>query len=312
VLRPIDAAPLWANRPPSAQLKSIPGSLRSETTHGFGLRMARSSRTLSARVTITGLEPGWSAAIAPSRSSLEVEGHMVWTIRPGMWGPLQAETDQAGTEHAAFRSVLGVGRLLGTSTGATRTNLITIKDADFQRLGARSATFRTQAQVRLTRNYVEAVMPLVPGSRVHQGAHDVLVLAVQRNSAQMRVVVRDSEPHSMFERAQWSSTQYFLRSRAASEAVYGSAEPLDMSFGPLQIFGLTTGGSNLAFPPKAWSIRFDRVDRLAQPPTWQLDDRWVDAAELVIVRSVPEGSVTRALEIADLDVRNAPPAEVSP
>jgi len=308
LLLPIEATPRWATQPSSAELAGIPGSLRSDTWSGYP--SLRALRMLSAGVTITGLEPGWSATIAPSRSSLEIDGHVVWTIGSGLSGPVQTGADPAGTEYAAFQSVLGVGRLLRTSQSPARTALLTMSDADFQRLRAGPATYRAQAQVALSRNYVETALPLVRGSHFHAGAHDVLVQAVERSSTQLRVVVRESEPHSVFERVETSPTLYFLRNRAASEAVYGPfAQPADMSaFSLWRLVNMSEGRSSSAFPPRNWTIQFERADRFGQPP-WQLDDRWIDAAELVVVRSVPEGSVTRELEITNLDVRNAPPSE---
>jgi hypothetical protein len=148
------------------------------------------------------------------------------------------------------------------------------------------------------------------GSHFHAGAHDVLLQAIGRSSTQVQVVIRDSELHSVFERVQWSPTQYFLRNRAASEAVHGPfAELADRSqFSLWRLVNMYPASSSSAFPPITLTIRFDRADRHAEPP-WQLDDRWIDAAELVIVRSVPEGSVIRPLEIPNLDLRNAPPSE---
>ncbi len=307
LLQPLEATPRWANQPSSARLEGMAGSLRSDTSSGF--RSLKVWRTLSADVTLTGLEPGWSATIAPSRSSLEIAGHVVWSSESGMQGPVQTGTEPTGTEHAAFQSVLGVGRLFTPSRQPTRTSLLAMRDADFQRLGAGRATYRAEAQLRLTRNYVEAVLPLVRGSYFHAGAHDVLLQDVERSSIQVHIVIRDSEPHSVFERVPWSPTQYFLRSRTVNEAVYAAyAQPVDTSrFSLLQLVNMSPGGSSTAFPPRTYTVEFDRADRLGQP--WQLDDRWVDSAELVIVRSAPEGSVTRALEITNLDVQNAPPSE---
>jgi len=197
-----------------------------------------------------------------------------------------------------------------SSHSPTRVALFRTRGAYFQQHWPARATYRAQAQVSLTRHYVETALPLVHESGFHSGAHDVLLQAVWRNSTQLQVVIRDSEPHSVFERAQWSPTHYFLRNRTAGEAVYPSrAEPADASaFSLLRIFNMHAASWGPAFPPMTWTLQFDRADRLGQSP-WQLDDKWIDGAELVIVRSLPDGSVTRAFKIDDLDLANAPPSE---
>jgi hypothetical protein len=104
----------------------------------------------------------------------------------------------------------------------------------------------------------------------------------------------------------WSALcAMFSRNRAASEAVAGSSyEHMSTSVAPFS-FGVSTSGSVMGFSASGHFIRFpDHYGAVEE--RFEITTEWLSQAEMVIVRTVPAGSVTITLEVPGFEIEAAP------
>ena len=165
--------------------------------------------------------------------------------------------------------------------------------------------------MNLTRHDMDSTLALQRGATHQNGAYRFVVDAIDRTSASVSILARESHATSVFDRRPTPMYSFYLRNQRAGEAVQGAAHdlleqslwsrflPLGFSVSPAP--GFRTRNLLIRFPPSVG----------VQGESFSIDDEWLETAELVIVRATRAGSVGRTLKIADFPLRAKTPITVS-
>ena len=158
--------------------------------------------------------------------------------------------------------------------------------------------------MRLTSHELEASLPLQRGTTHQNGAYRLVVSGVEHSSTSVSILARESDATSIFDRRPMPERSLYLRNRHKSEAVAGFASDFDQGAFLSAILPFHAGRQTSGFRARSVLIRF--------PPGYgddkeslSIDDEWLDGAELVVVRTIRQGSVERPLDIVDFPLRAA-------
>lgn len=316
--------PDWANRESAVQLTAETPRGEFRPSHdGSPLRPGVGWQIGVARLTVRGMEEGWLTALTLKDGSITFDGATVRTAGNGYstQAVLMAGTDALndGPHSAVERQVLGVSRLLESlpfPQAERGTPAIILADAEFRnRLGSQG-TYRGSFQVDLDRLTVAATLPLQAGATFQSRQRRVIVDQVIAQSRAASIRLRQFTSTSMFASELRPRLSFYLRNRSRSEAVAGSSHG---GFG-----GLSTGIGLMLIGIGGWSspseagngfsiisdvIRFPVAygGYASGPPPFDITPEWLSQAELVIVHTIPAGSVSRDVEIAGFEIAEAPP-----
>ena len=112
----------------------------------------------------------------------------------------------------------------------------------------------------------------------------------------------------MFDDDSSSHWSFFLRNREAGAAIEGSSGMFAGAMGlslPM-LFGMSYADSSTnGFSVTGDYLRFQDDNR--QEDAVNITAEWLSRAELIVVRTVPAGSVERTVEIPGFEIRAAPP-----
>jgi hypothetical protein len=149
------------------------------------------------------------------------------------------------------------------------------------------------------------VLPLEPGATYQSGPHRLVVRQIRFESDHLSILADESDAVSVFARRPQTMRNVYLRNRRSSQAVLGSSFPLRADVTLLRLLPVPFGYS--AGEPTGFTLEAQAIDF---PPTFArrdlpvvLDETWINDAELVIVKSTQEGSVSRELTISDFPIR---------
>ena len=143
------------------------------------------------------------------------------------------------------------------------------------------------------------------GATHQDAAYRFVIQGVERSSASVSILARESDATSIFDRRPPSELSFYLRNAQASEAVAGLGRDPDEGFGPLMFlpFSFSYGASRpWGFRMRSLVVRFPE-NYSTDGESLSIDDAWFQGAELVIVRATRAGSVERTLEIAGFPLR---------
>jgi hypothetical protein len=261
---------------------------------------------------VGGVEEGWRASARLESASVSfTDGTTLATAGNAYSSALRLASVDDAPEDAIARLVLGVRRLLETAlehmSGAT-TDVIVLTQADFDKYQGAIGTYRGQYVVDLDRVVVAATLPLQAGGVFQGHRHRIVVDQVNAQGPTAAVRLRQFTSATIFGSEQQPATAFYLRNRSAGEAVAGAPR---MAFGmthgvPLPIVsggywaGSETGfhvtSSVIQFPAR-YGMNGKRVDLSAE---------WLSQAELVILYTIPGGSVTRTVEVPGFMMIPAP------
>ena len=316
--------PDWANRDSAVQLTAETPRGEFRLSHdGSPLRPGDGWQIGVARLTVRGVEEGWLPTMTLKDASITFDGATVRTAGNGYstQAVLMAATDALndGPHSPVERQVLGVSRLLESlpfPQAERGTPAIILADAEFRnRLGSQG-TYRGSFQVDLDRLTVAATLPLQAGATFQSPQRRLIVDQVIAQNRAASIRLRHFISTSMFASGLRPRLSFYLRNRGKSEAVAGSSHG---GFG-----GLSTGIGLMLIGIGGWSspteagngfsiisdvIRFPAAygGYAGGPPPFEITPEWLSQAELVIVHTIPAGSVWRDVEIAGFEIAEAPP-----
>ena len=305
VLRPPIEVPSWAHADSalhlSASAESVP--IKEEMSPFSQRSVWRSAR---ARVRLAGIEPNWSADARVLHAGLELQGGTRLDSNfSGIPVPAQFEESEEPPMRRVFRQLLGVERLADSGPPHGEPAFVFyLRDADFRRVAPATGSYRGVFEVKLTLHELEATLPLQRGATHQNGAYRLVVSGVERASTSVSILARESDATSIFDRRPTPELSLYLRNRHKSEAVAGSASDFDQGAFLSGFLPFHAGRQTSGFRARSVLIRF--------PPGYgddqeslSIDDEWLEGAELVVVRTIRQGSVERRLDIMDFPLRAA-------
>jgi len=262
-------------------------------------------RLARARVWLAGIEPKWSADVRVLEAALHLDGGTrLASAGSGYPSATPIEGNEERPTRGVLRHLLGVERLVDFHPPRGESAVVFfLRDSDFRKLAPATGTYRGRFQVRLTHHDLEATLPLQRGATHQNGAYRFIVEGVERTSASVSILARESDATSLFDRRPTSELSFYLRNRRASEAVVGSAHDPGEGFFLARFLPFVYAvGRTSGFSARNLLVQFPPGYRV-EGESFSIDDDWFKGAELVIVRAIHEGSVERPLEIAGFPLR---------
>jgi len=305
ILAPRLEVPAWVAAESTLRLSASAETVQvNEEMSPFSRRSAW--RLARARVRLAGIEPKWSADLGVLEAVLDLDqGTRLASAGSGYPAAAPIEGNEERPTRGVRRHLLGVERLVDSSPPRGESAVVFfVRDADFRRLAPATGTYRGgRFQVRLTYHDLEATLPLERGATHQNGAYRFVVEGVERTSASVSILARESDATSPFDRRPTPELTFYLRNRRASEAVEGFARDPDEEFFLSRFLPFYFGGGrNLGFRARNLLIQF-QPGYDVEKESFSIDDDWFEGAELVVVRAIREGSVERTLEIAGFPLR---------
>lgn len=269
----------------------------------------------SVRLRLSEVVPGWLAAARLADATVQfVDGKTLVTAGNGHSSPVPIESVEDSPIRVVMRQVLGVGRVREGWPGRPAVEAvpaIVVRQADFKAYLGATGTYRGRFLVDLDHVEVAAALPLEAGAEFQDRRRRIVIDQVVPQAEAAMIRVRQFTTATMFESGSLPRVSFYLRNREKAEAVAGSAhEGVRMSSGlgaPL-FFGVShyATGPGGGFTVTGDFIRFPEAYRTDEQIV-DISPDWLSRAELVIVHTVPAGSVTRTLEISGFEIAAAPP-----
>ena len=303
VLRPRLEVPSWARAEAALQLNASAESVQvNEAMSPFSQHMAW--RTARARVGLAGIEPNWSANARVLQAGLRLQGGGgLDSNLSGIPVPAQFEGSEEPPMRRVFRQLLGVERLVDSASPRGELAFVFfLRDSDFRRLAPATGTYRGRFEVKLTSHELEGTLPLRSGATHQDGAYRLVVSGAEHSPTSVSILAHESDATSIFDRRPTRDHSFYLRNRRAGEALAGFARDFSEGSFLSGLLPFHAGRQTSGFRARGLVIRF--------PPGYgeekeslSIDDEWLEGAELVVVRTIGQGSVERMLEIADFPLR---------
>ena len=259
------------------------------------------------------VEDGWLAMARLDTATVSFgDSTTLATAGNNYSSPVRVASTGVAPHDAVVRQVLGVTRLLETTPEFMRgmsTPAIIVTQGDFEKYKGVTGTYRGQFMVDLDRVVVASTLPLQTGA-VFQGHRDrMLIDQVSAHGPTASVRLRQFTSSSIFDADERPRMAFYLRNRAAAEAVAGSSlggMALSRGIGlPLLVGGLSAE-SESGFHVTSSTVRFP-AGYGADGRMVELSAEWLSQAELVIVHTISGGSVTRTVEVPGFRMIAAPP-----
>jgi hypothetical protein len=139
---------------------------------------------------------------------------------------------------------------------------------------------------------------------MHQrDAYRIVIENVEFASGTTGIEVRASNATAMLERNPRPGRTYYLRNKQLSEAMEGVVNSPHLGWGLVP--GFYSSEPTLGFTAQRLDVEFTPRHDLPGP-TFSIDERWLEGAELVIVRATDARTFERTLEIPDFPLRESP------
>jgi hypothetical protein len=264
----------------------------------------------TAAVRLTGLEPGWLATAQLATSTLTFgNGRTLSTAGNGYTSSLRSQSGNESPARAAVQHVLGVQRVW---EGPPDTDLrdvdgIMLSDAEFRAHIGDRASYRGTFVVSLDRLAIAASLPLRVGSAFRDPHLLLTIEHVALHARTAAVRLRRVTSRTMFDATTLPQLSFYLRNRQRGEAVSGASQDAVSSS-----LGIPLVGSNIAWTTEQpTGFHLDGIvvhfpdGYWRESPEVGLTSDWLRDAELLIVQTVPAGSVTRTVVIPELEIASA-------
>jgi hypothetical protein len=257
---------------------------------------------------IDGVPPAWfaSASLRDGTYTL-ADGSLVRTLHRGMSAWLPFEGTNEPPQRVAVRRLLSVNRLADRLPTQGDSGVATVASAgDIQRLQSMTAVYRGSFAVAFSHAEIAGVVPLRSGTTFDTGVYQLRLrdmIAAGPNSVTFNGI--ETQATSMFDSPAGGTYTLYALNRARSEAIEGlsvsQGELADFAgFGVHASFGVGQG-----FSRRGVAIVFPL--RTLLPETLVIDDDWLRAAELVVVRTRQTGHVMHAIEVPGVRVLGETP-----
>jgi hypothetical protein len=316
--------PDWANRESAVQLTAETSRGEFRLSHDSSpLRPGNDWQLGVARLTVRGVEEGWLPTVTLKDGRITFDGTTVRTAGNGYATQTVViagkDSLNDGPHSAVERQVLGVSRLLESfpyPQAERGTPAIILADAEFRKRLGSQGTYHGSFQVDLDRLAVAGTLPLEAGATFHSRQRRLIIDQVIAQSRAASVRLRHFVSTSMFASELRPRLSFYLRNRNRSEAVAGSRHggfgSLSTGMAVPMLIGassFSTEGSS-GFSIISDVIRFPVVSGgyASGPPLFEITPEWLSQAELVIVHTIPAGSVSRDVEIRGFEIAEAPPS----
>ena len=268
-------------------------------------------RTAYARVYVTGVPEGWIATARLRRGTLEfpstsmTSGPFKFVATLTSSGPATKAADRA------LRQLLGVADIVGSDISGDTTMPIVSTLAANVPAGPVEATYYGEFDITLFQFHEAAVVPLRVGASFQDGSHSLVIDDLQSLDRGPALRVRTSRATAALDRRSPPTYSYYLRNRQAGEALGGKLQHWSDLPVPGQFmvgrygflgspFGFSLGSGYLRFPTTVAAL-FQSSRATGGNHRWD-DDKWLQGAELVIVKTIDAGTVVRRLELTGLTV----------
>lgn len=275
----------------------------------FGRGVPR--RYVNARVTLSGLPPEVSVQSIGVRSSLRFDDGVV--VESGQMGGF----GQSFTPSVVQAALGGVELLNPDDVFNQRQEgspMITLTEEQFVRYRGRTGRLDANVDFHLLRTREIGTLAMMPGAAIDGGVSRIEVVSTRRRADSQEVTLRQwhaRSPLSIDPRTH--QRQYALRHRSRAEALMGGEEsawpmggrgnaamsllrlPLAM-MGANFSYGSSGGGG---FSSETRLLRFPGRGFGKAP---RLDPSWFDEVELVVIETVAEGPVMRAVVIQEFEI----------
>ncbi len=307
--------PEWANR--QSALRLVADSEKGEfKLLENGARWSDSDgwQIGSVRLRLSGVEGGWLGTVRLADGTVQFpDGTTLATAGNGYSSsPVAFESVDDSPRRVAMRHVLGVSRVRELSYDRFTVEAmpaIVVKQADYKRYAGAIGTYRGHFLVDLDHFEIAATLPLEPGAEFQDRRRRIVLDQVIRQAQSASIRLREFTAATMFDADELPPVSFYLRNRDTAEAVAGLArEGGGMSAGigmPLFVVGLhvSGGGRGTGFVVTGNLIRFPEAP--SEEPIVGINADWLSHAELVVVTTVPSGSVSRTLEISNFAIAPA-------
>jgi hypothetical protein len=252
-----------------------------------------SAQVVRGGLRVHGVQPGWGVIATFTRASLRFDdGRTLESLSMPGSTPLWAE----GT---ASRSVM-LQRLLSVTQVVDadryqepRAVLFVAREDEWSAHARRSARYAGEFALHLSRYDVASTVPVQPGAAAHDGAYGLVLDEVTLDDKLLRIRARGWRVATMFDTRPRPGYEFYLRNVAAGEAVAASDTAQEMPLVP-SLGSVHIDPGSRGFAVGRMEIWFRR--------SRNHDEAWFRNAELVMVRTRYEGSVTRTLLIPNLSV----------
>jgi hypothetical protein len=270
-----------------------------------------------AQLRLRGVEEGWLATARLADSTMQVDGGATLrTLGNGYSSTVPFELVDDFPNRVVMRHVLGVGRVAGVSQGvwiAEGVPAIVVSQADFRKYSAASGTYRGRFLLDLERVEIAATLPLQVGAEYFDRRSRVTIEGIIPQAQAASIRVRQVIVSTMFHSKALPDLSFYLRNRDAAVAIAGSSGGMGAASVGLSLpmlYGMSYAGSSMnGFHVTGDYLRFSGSHPQEDPV--DISPEWLSRAELVIVRTVQAGSVTRTVEIPGFEIRAAPPGPAS-
>jgi len=305
--------PEWANR--ESALRLVAESQKGEfNPYENGFWSSSGGWQLGGvRLGLSGVEAGWLATVKLVDSTVRFDdGTTLATagngFSSGSFVPFESVDDSP--IRVVMRQVLGVARVQEVPYSRFTVEAmpaIVVRQADFRTYSRTPGAYRGRFLVDLDHVEIAATLPLEAGAEFQGRRRRIVIDQVVRQPQAASIRLREFTAATMFDADALPPVSFYLRNRDKAEAVTGlTRQGIGMStdFG-FSFLGLYSAGPGTGFAVTGDVIRFSEAQTDEQ--FFEISADWLSHAELVIVDTIPGGSVTRTLEISGFEIAAAPP-----
>ena len=295
--------PIWAAAPDWPRLVARPDTVKARDPVEGMARRAK-WRSIAAGLHIDGVPVGWSSQVVLLEATLNVPGKGRLVSAAYGSAPVPSLDGKPNPVNEVVRAALGVQRLVhrGSPSGES-IPVLTIQDSDFRRFMSSVGEYRGRFQIVPTRYEIEARLPLRAGAMHQRDAYRIVIENVEFASGTTAIEVRASNATAMLDRHPRPERTYYLRNEQLSEAMEGVASSPHLGWGLVP--GFYSSEPTLGFTAQRLDVEF--IPRYDLPgPMFTIDQRWLEGAELVIVRATDARTFERTLEMPAFPLREPP------
>jgi len=256
------------------------------------------SRTVTVNFGLKNLPPEFVySVVGLSPKLLQPDGKVV-SIKPA---PATNSPDTEANSRAIQAALNGVVLVNGNYADTTNLPLFNIKGDEFVQNSSRPLQFSARLELVFSTYEIETTLPLRKGAVYEHHATRLTITDVLKQSHEhIEVMLRKRDIQLLLEGSggsgamaqllDQSSVRYVLMNRQRGEAILPSRN-MDANFG--QIFG---AAQRLQNTPVRLSFKPERNDNLLFP---NLNDAWLEDAELVVLKLKPVASWQHELSIPE-------------
>jgi hypothetical protein len=209
--------PSWATTQ-ALQLTVDEATIGTDNTHNVFMRRGGRLSAVAGAMTLSGIEPGWSAFVVLRNASVTVGSKTL----QGAAGIVSAQLSLGGPgaqNSDVMTRVLGV-----RAPGESRTPQVERQTlfAALRPYATSTGRYHGDFSVAFTHHVIEATLPLQPGAKHAAPAFRVVVDGVSRLRGDAVVTIRESRASSLYDRRPFAFYTYYHRNRERQEAATGT------------------------------------------------------------------------------------------